>query len=221
MMTLRVPINDENAPFYCAFDKWELIQFIPLTTFSNLTLNEVYELIDWKLSDSTVDSWTVHGDRKNPKKKNKKDYYDNEDYKHYYNFNLYSNHVNTPNVVCMIRNKVPVVVPAEQIYKRKESLYDETNQILVNAYPITEEEYQEVNDYYYLLVIILIIISVFNLIKKKDIKILFVSLIIFGSSLLLLLVESQARYTYSLLPFYCVLATIGLVESNNIINKLV
>lgn len=86
-------------------------------------------------------------------------------------------------------------------------------------YDFLKEEYQEVNDYYYLLVIILIIMSVFYLIKKKNIKILFISLIIFGSSLLLLLVESQARYTYSLLPFYCVLATIGLVESNNIINK--
>lgn len=79
--------------------------------------------------------------------------------------------------------------------------------------------YEKINRLYYISIIILITISIINLVKNKDLKGLFVSLIIFGSSLMIMLVEAQARYTYAILPFYTILAAIGLRECNKMIRN--
>lgn len=76
--------------------------------------------------------------------------------------------------------------------------------------------YDKHNYYFFTNIILFMVISLIALIKKKDLKLLFISLIIFGATLMLMLVESQARYTYAILPFYTILASVGLIEYNKI-----
>ena len=48
--------------------------------------------------------------------------------------------------------------------------------------------------------------------KNKDLKKFLLYLVLFGSLLLLLLVEAQNRYMYAVQPIICILATGGLFD---------
>lgn len=61
-----------------------------------------------------------------------------------------------------------------------------------------------INNIYYLIIICFMLISLFLNIKAKDNKLLFLYVFIFGSLLMIMLIETQARYTYAVQPLYCI-----------------
>ena len=81
---------------------------------------------------------------------------------------------------------------------------------------------ENLNNLYYVFIMLLLFIGLFSLNSKKNLLNLFNYLIIFGSGLLILLVEAQNRYMYSLYGFLCILSAIGIncikefVDSNKL-----
>ena len=73
-----------------------------------------------------------------------------------------------------------------------------------------ENQYMDFNDYYYIVLIALMALGLVIMNKNKDLKLFLLYLVLFGSLLLLLLIEAQNRYTYAIQPLLCILATGGL-----------
>ncbi len=69
---------------------------------------------------------------------------------------------------------------------------------------------ENLNNLYYVCIMLLLFIGLFSLNSKKNLLNLLNYLIIFGSGLLILLVEAQNRYMYSLYGFLCILSAIGI-----------
>jgi len=69
---------------------------------------------------------------------------------------------------------------------------------------------QEVNDWFYYIIMWCMALGLIFAYRQRDLRFLFVYLVIFGSALLLLLVEAQGRYMYSIQPLYCIAAGFGL-----------
>lgn len=72
-----------------------------------------------------------------------------------------------------------------------------------------EENLIDINNYYYMILFILIGIGILRFKKEINLEILYIYISIYGSYLLLLLVEAQNRYSYGINPFICILAAIG------------
>lgn len=79
----------------------------------------------------------------------------------------------------------------------------------------------KINNVYFLALVILMVFGIFNLIKEKKLFIFLCYLIIFGGLLLLLLVEAQNRYMYTLQTIICILSVYGYVGLKKQIDKLV
>ena len=78
------------------------------------------------------------------------------------------------------------------------------------------------NERMYIIVVIMMLIGlVVNTFDKKNNHILFISLIIYGSYLMLLFPESQGRYKYTIEPLFCILAAFGLYYGYEFILKTI
>lgn len=75
-----------------------------------------------------------------------------------------------------------------------------------------EEEYTNLNNAYFIILVTLMAIGIISMNKSKDLKKFLLYLVLFGSLLLLLLVEAQNRYMYAVQPIICILATGGLFD---------
>ncbi len=75
-----------------------------------------------------------------------------------------------------------------------------------------ENEYTNLNNYYFIILVTLMAIGLISMNKNKDLKKFLLYLVLFGSLLLLLLVEAQNRYMYAVQPIICILATGGLFD---------
>lgn len=69
---------------------------------------------------------------------------------------------------------------------------------------------QEVNDWFYYIIMWCMAFGLIFAYRQRDLSFLFIYLVIFGSALLLLVVEAQSRYMYSIQPLYCIAAGFGL-----------
>ena len=63
-----------------------------------------------------------------------------------------------------------------------------------------------INQIYYIIITIAILMSLFINIKKKNIELFYIYIIIFGALLMLLLVEAQGRYIYAIQPLFYICA---------------
>lgn len=72
-----------------------------------------------------------------------------------------------------------------------------------------EDYILEINNFYYIIIFTLMGLGLLRFIKDKNLEILYIYISIYGSYLLLLIIETQNRYTYSINPFICILAGIG------------
>lgn len=72
------------------------------------------------------------------------------------------------------------------------------------------EQVKKINNFYYMIVFILIGIGIIRFKKNINLKLLYIYISVYGSYLLLLIIEVQNRYTYSINPFLCILAALGL-----------
>ncbi len=69
---------------------------------------------------------------------------------------------------------------------------------------------QRCNSYYFQIIVFLMAIGLIVMYQKRDLKIFLLYLILFGSLLLLLLVEAQNRYMYAVQPIICILSARGI-----------
>lgn len=98
----------------------------------------------------------------------------------------------------------------------KESIFAK-NEDRVGYY--IENIVKPINNFYYYSVMFLLTVGLIFMYKKKNLYSFLLYLIIFGSGLLLLLIEAQNRYMYSLQTFYCILAVGGVITINNYLRK--
>ena len=77
----------------------------------------------------------------------------------------------------------------------------------------------KVNEFYYAVIMFLNIIGLIYLIKTQNLKIFLTYLIIFGTALMLILVEVQNRYLYSLSPFFCIILNSGILTLTKFTEK--
>lgn len=75
------------------------------------------------------------------------------------------------------------------------------------------------NNLYYWCLGVLMMIGLINLINKENLNLFLVFVIFLGSMLLLLLVEAQNRYIYSIQPLICILSLAGIIEMDRIIER--
>ena len=75
------------------------------------------------------------------------------------------------------------------------------------------------NNIFFVLIAFLMVVGSISVIYNKNLKLILIMLIIHGSSLTLLLIESQNRYKYPLYPFMCIVSTLGLIKLIKIIQK--
>lgn len=75
-----------------------------------------------------------------------------------------------------------------------------------------ENDYNDWNNYYFIILVTLMTLGLISMNKNKDLKKFLLYLVLFGSLLLLLLVEAQNRYMYAVQPIICILATGGLFD---------
>ena len=77
----------------------------------------------------------------------------------------------------------------------------------------------EVSQAYYLLIMLLSFVGVFSYIKKHTVSydIEFIELIVFGFFCLLMLSEAQSRYKCLIMPYVCILSTMGISAIMNAI----
>lgn len=71
------------------------------------------------------------------------------------------------------------------------------------------ESIEKYNNYYFIIVVLLMIIGLIPMYVNKNFKIFALYLLFYGGMLLLILVEAQNRYYYSLVPVMCILASCG------------
>ena len=69
---------------------------------------------------------------------------------------------------------------------------------------------EHINDGFYHLVIWCMGLGLIPMIKRRDIRLFFLYLVIFGSTLMPLIVEAQGRYLYAVQTLYCVTAVAGI-----------
>ena len=69
---------------------------------------------------------------------------------------------------------------------------------------------QGINDWFYYIILWSMAIGLIIAYRQRELGLLFNYLVIFGSALLLLIVEAQGRYMYSIQPLYCIGASFGL-----------
>lgn len=84
-----------------------------------------------------------------------------------------------------------------------------------------EKHILDFNDFYYMVLFIFLGVGILRFKKDINLEVLYIYISIYGSYLLLLLVEAQNRYSYGVNPFICILAAIGfeyLIKSNRISN---
>lgn len=67
----------------------------------------------------------------------------------------------------------------------------------------------DLNDFYYMVLFILIGVGILKFRKDTNLEVLFIYISIYGTYLLLVLIEAQNRYTYGINSFICILAAIG------------
>lgn len=72
---------------------------------------------------------------------------------------------------------------------------------------------QKINDWFYYIIMWCMAFGLIFAYRHRDLKFFFIYLSIFGSALLLLLVEAQGRYMYGIQPLYCVAAGFGLYSA--------
>ena len=75
-----------------------------------------------------------------------------------------------------------------------------------------ENDYKDWNNNYFIILVTLMSLGLISMNKNKDLKKFLLYLVLFGSLLLLLLVEAQNRYMYAVQPIICILATGGLFD---------
>ncbi len=77
----------------------------------------------------------------------------------------------------------------------------------------------DLNNYYYIILSFLVALGLIDTNKKKNLKQILLYIIIHGSALLLILVEAQNRYMYSIQMLLCILAVPGLKEIYEYVKK--
>ena len=73
---------------------------------------------------------------------------------------------------------------------------------------------------YYTIIILLVFASFFINLKRKSPKVFWLHLIIIGGILLVIFIESQSRYKYSVQPFWCVLSGFSLEMICHTLNQI-
>ena len=71
------------------------------------------------------------------------------------------------------------------------------------------EDIKEYNNDYFVILVLLIMIGLVYMVKNMNLKYFFIYVIFYGCFLLLILVEAQNRYMYSIQPLMCILSMIG------------
>lgn len=82
------------------------------------------------------------------------------------------------------------------------------------------ESLSKINNSYYCMIVFLAIIGIIYLYKKKNIVGFLIPIIILGCVLVLLLIESQERYRYSIETLYCILAGGGIYYIYKLLNNI-
>ncbi len=83
---------------------------------------------------------------------------------------------------------------------------------------ILDEQIVEINDNYFTVLVFLTAMGLIPMVRKKDLKVFLMYLFFFGCLLLLLLVEAQNRYMYSIQTIMCILAAWGFSTVKEIYN---
>ena len=76
-----------------------------------------------------------------------------------------------------------------------------------------------INQIYYIIITIAMLVSLLINVKKKNIELFYIYIIIFGSLLMLLLVEAQGRYIYAIQPLFCICAAYCFLNSIKATNR--
>ena len=76
-----------------------------------------------------------------------------------------------------------------------------------------------INNIFFSIVSFLTVIAIVYTIFNQNLKLILIMLIVHGSALILLLIESQNRYKYPLLPFICIIASVGIIYLIDLIKK--
>lgn len=93
-----------------------------------------------------------------------------------------------------------------------ESLNVENHFIVIN---LLNKYVIPLNNVYYISIFTLVGLGVIFLIKKKNLEVLLLYIIIYGTSLMLIIVEAQNRYMYSIQPLMCILAVYAFINIKN------
>lgn len=78
---------------------------------------------------------------------------------------------------------------------------------------------KKINNYYFLVIVFLSILGLISLIKYQNLRLFISYLTIFGGLLMILIVEGQNSYMYSLQPFMCITAVSGITILVNYLKK--
>ena len=103
-----------------------------------------------------------------------------------------------------------------QLYWIKESLNDDY--VGNGVKQVIDSNVVKWNEFFYIIIVILMLISsIINVVYQKNNKLLFVNIIIFGCSLLLMFAESQGRYKYAFEVLMIIMAANAIVNCKNVL----
>lgn len=86
---------------------------------------------------------------------------------------------------------------------------------------ILSEPFRNINEIFYIILVLFTIIAcIYNVVYDKNNSLLFISIVMFGCCLMLMLAESQGRYKYTFEPLYCVMAAYGIYNGYQLLKNL-
>lgn len=114
---------------------------------------------------------------------------------------------------------------AKIIYGNDESKIDFTVYSLNNTEGglsnFLNTSFKDINNKYFIILVFLGILGLIHLVKEKNLKLFLSYLIFYGSLLLILVVEGQNRYMYSVQTLMCINAVAGIKILQNFLNKYI
>lgn len=105
-----------------------------------------------------------------------------------------------------------------QLYWVKESLKDDY--VGNGVKQVIDSNIVKWNEFFYIIIVILMLVSsIINVVYQKNNKLLFVNIIIFGCSLLLMFAESQGRYKYAFEVLMIIMAANAIVNCKSVLTS--
>ena len=96
---------------------------------------------------------------------------------------------------------------------------EEFNKHIIN---VINDQYKILNNIFYIIIVVFNVIgAIYNVKYEKNNSLLFINILIFGSCLMLWLIETQGRYKYPVLPLYCIIAAYGIYYGYNLFRNII